>query len=114
MVSVSRSPDNDVRIVDLDDPNKEMPLGAGRVAVQGPDRDAGVLENPEETEKTFVEGWLATGDIAYLDSDGHIFIVDRKKDMILSSGFNVVPARDRRADVRPSKGVAGLFIRHSR
>ena len=47
--------------------------------------------NPEETAKVLRDGWLSTGDIGYMDSDGHVFIVDRKKDMVLSSGFNVYP-----------------------
>ena len=85
-------PDNDVRIVDLDDPTKEMPPGEpGELLCKGPSIMREYWNNPAETEKTFIDGWLATGDIAYLDSDGHIFIVDRKKDMILSSGFNVYP-----------------------
>jgi len=85
-------PDNDVRIVDLDDPTKEMPLGEpGELLCKGPSVMREYWNNPEETAKTFIDGWLSTGDIAVLDEDGHIFIVDRKKDMILSSGFNVYP-----------------------
>ena len=85
-------PDNDVRIVHLDDPTKEMPLGEpGELLCKGPSVMREYWNNPEETAKTFIDGWLSTGDIAVLDEDGHIFIVDRKKDMILSSGFNVYP-----------------------
>lgn len=85
-------PDNDVRIVDLDDPDKEMPLGEpGELLCKGPTVMREYWNNPAETEKAFRDGWLLTGDIAYMDTDGHIFIVDRKKDMILSSGFNVYP-----------------------
>ncbi|NBQ43740.1 MAG: long-chain fatty acid--CoA ligase [Mycobacteriaceae bacterium] len=85
-------PDNDVRIVDLDDPDKEMPLGEpGELLCKGPTVMREYWNNPAETEKTFRDGWLLTGDIAYMDTDGHVFIVDRKKDMILSSGFNVYP-----------------------
>ena len=53
----------------------------------------GVLEQPGGDGEDAARRWLYTGDIAYLDTDGHVFIVDRKKDMILSSGFNVYPAR---------------------
>jgi long-chain acyl-CoA synthetase len=85
-------PDNDVRIVDLEDGSKEMPLGEpGELVCKGPTVMREYWNNPAETEKTFRDGWLLTGDIAYMDEDGHIFIVDRKKDMILSSGFNVYP-----------------------
>jgi long-chain acyl-CoA synthetase len=86
-------PDNDVRIVDLEDPTKDMPLGEpGELLCKGPTVMREYWNNPAETAKTFVgDGWLSTGDIATMDEDGHIFIVDRKKDMILSSGFNVYP-----------------------
>lgn len=85
-------PDNDVRIVDLETATTEMPLGEpGEIVAKGPTIMREYWNNPAETEKTFKDGWLLTGDIGYLDSDGHIFIVDRKKDMVLSSGFNVYP-----------------------
>ena len=51
----------------------------------------GYLNRPEATAETVVDGWLHTGDIGYMDEDGYVFIVDRKKDMILVSGFNVFP-----------------------
>ena len=51
----------------------------------------GYLNMPEETAKTVINGWLHTGDIAYMDEDGYFFIVDRIKDMILSGGYNVYP-----------------------
>lgn len=85
-------PDNDVRIVDLETGEKEMPLGEpGELVTKGPTVMREYWNNPGETEKTFRDGWLLTGDIGYMDEDGHLFIVDRKKDMILSSGFNVYP-----------------------
>ncbi|MCB0931112.1 MAG: long-chain fatty acid--CoA ligase [Mycobacterium sp.] len=85
-------PDNDVRIVDLETGEKDMPLGEpGELICKGPTVMREYWNNPTETEKTFRDGWLLTGDIATMDEDGHIFIVDRKKDMILSSGFNVYP-----------------------
>lgn len=85
-------PDNDVRIVDLETATTEMPLGEpGEIVAKGPTIMREYWNNPAETEKTFKDGWLLTGDIGYMDSDGHIFIVDRKKDMVLSSGFNVYP-----------------------
>ena len=85
-------PDNDVRIVDLETGEKEMPLGEpGEILAKGPTIMREYWNNPAETEKTFRDGWLLTGDIGYLDEDGYVFIVDRLKDMVLSSGFNVYP-----------------------
>jgi long-chain acyl-CoA synthetase len=90
-------PDTDCRIVDLDDWTKEMGPGEeGELAISGPQVMRGYFNRPEETEcmiKTDQEGrqWLLTGDIAKMDEEGYFFIVDRKKDMILVSGFNVYP-----------------------
>ncbi len=85
-------PDNDIRIVDLDTGTKDMPLGEpGELIAKGPTIMSEYWENPKETAIALKDGWLYTGDIAYMDSDGYIFIVDRKKDMILASGFNVYP-----------------------
>ncbi len=85
-------PDNDVRIVDIDSGTEDMPLGEhGEIIVKGPTVMSGYWNNPAETEKVMRDGWLFTGDIGYMDTDGHLFIVDRKKDMVLASGFNVYP-----------------------
>jgi long-chain acyl-CoA synthetase len=51
----------------------------------------GYYKNPEETQKTIVDGWLYTGDIGYVDEDGYFYITDRKKDLIIVGGFNVFP-----------------------
>lgn len=85
-------PGNDIRIVDLETGTKDMPLGeSGEIIAKGPTIMREYWNNPAETAKTMSDGWLLTGDIGYIDDDGHIFIVDRKKDMVLSSGFNVYP-----------------------
>jgi len=64
----------------------------GEIQCRGPQVMKGYYNQPSETEKTITsEGWLCTGDIGYMDEDGYMFIVDRKKDMILVSGFNVYP-----------------------
>ena len=63
----------------------------GEICVRGPQVMKGYWNNPEETEKVFRDGWLKTGDIGYMTVDGCVTIVDRKKDMILVSGFNVYP-----------------------
>jgi long-chain acyl-CoA synthetase len=59
--------------------------------VKGPQVMKGYLNRPDATDEMIVDGWLATGDIARCDEDGYFYIVDRKKDMILVSGFNVFP-----------------------
>ncbi|GAB3681388.1 AMP-binding protein [Salinisphaera aquimarina] len=84
-------PSTDVSI--RDDEGNELPAGeAGELCVHGPQVMAGYWNKPEENEKTFFEGhWLRTGDVAKMDDKGFFHIVDRKKDMILVSGFNVYP-----------------------
>jgi long-chain acyl-CoA synthetase len=90
-------PDTDCRIVDLDDWTRDAPPGQeGELIIAGPQVMLGYFNRPDETAgmiKTDVEGrrWLLTGDIAKMDDEGYFSIVDRKKDMILVSGFNVYP-----------------------
>ena len=66
-------------------------LQVGEIVTKGPMVMAGYWNNPEETANQLKDGWLYTGDLAYRDEDWHFFIVDRSKDMIISSGFNVFP-----------------------
>ena len=76
----------------VDDAGKEVPIGqTGELIVKGPQIMAGYWQRPDETAKSIKDGWLWTGDIARRDTDGFFYIVDRKKDMILVSGFNVYP-----------------------
>ncbi len=83
-------PSTDVRIVN--DDGKEVPTGElGEIQVKGPQVMKGYYNRPEATKETIKEGWLCTGDIGKMDEDGFFSIVDRKKDMILVSGFNVFP-----------------------
>ena len=81
----------DVRIVD--DSGNVLPTGeSGEIQVKGPQVMKGYYNRPEETAKTLTpDGWLNTGDIGQFSDDGYLKIVDRKKDMILVSGFNVYP-----------------------
>lgn len=73
--------------------NRDMAIGeAGEICVKGPQVTSGYWNRPEETKKVFdEEGWLLTGDIGYMNDKGYVFLLDRKKDMILVSGFNVYP-----------------------
>lgn len=76
----------------LDDDGNEVPFGEpGEMYVKGPQVMKGYLNRQEATDEILKDGWLATGDIAKSDEDGYFYIVDRKKDMILVSGFNVFP-----------------------
>ncbi len=85
-------PDTDVRIVDLDTGTNDLPIGeAGELLVRGPQVMKGYWNQPEETAATLRDGWLHTGDIARMDEDGYLYIVERKKDLIIASGFNVYP-----------------------
>lgn len=85
-------PDTEVRIVDLATGNESMPAGKeGEMIFKGPQVTSGYLNKPEETAKAIRDGWLYSGDIAYMDEDGYFFIVDRMKDLIISSGYNVYP-----------------------
>jgi long-chain acyl-CoA synthetase len=81
-----------VRIVALDEPARVLGLDeTGEIAVRGPNVFTGYWQHPEATARDFVDGWFLTGDIGRLDADGMVYILDRKKDMIISGGFNVYP-----------------------
>jgi len=85
-------PDNDVRLVDIDKGVEDVPQGEpGEIIMKGPLIMKEYWNNPEETANQLRDGWLYTGDIATEDEDGYIFIVDRKKDMIIAGGFNIYP-----------------------
>ncbi|MCW5680311.1 MAG: dicarboxylate--CoA ligase PimA [Xanthobacteraceae bacterium] len=81
-------------IVALDDPSRVLPFGeTGEMRIKGPNVFAGYWNKPEETKNAFVgDGYFLTGDIGYMNEDGWLFLVDRKKDMIISGGFNVYPS----------------------
>ncbi|HOE20094.1 MAG TPA: long-chain fatty acid--CoA ligase [Spirochaetota bacterium] len=86
-------PDTEVKIVDLETGKKELPVGKpGEMLFKGPQVTQGYLNKPEETKKAFTnDGFLKSGDIAYMDKDGYFFVVDRKKDLIISGGYNIYP-----------------------
>lgn len=85
-------PGMESRIVDIETGDEVLPAGAtGELVIKGPTVMQGYYKRGDESAKTVRDGWLYTGDIGYMDEDGFFYIVDRKKDMILSNGFNVYP-----------------------
>jgi len=79
-----------LRLVDED--GESVPTGEiGEIVVKGPHATPGYWNRPDADEETFSEGWLHTGDMARLDEDGYLYIMDRKKDMIITGGMNVFP-----------------------
>jgi long-chain acyl-CoA synthetase len=83
--------DVDMKIVSLDDGHDLPPGELGEIALRSPTVMLGYYKNPEETQKTIVDGWLHTGDIGLVDGDGYFYITDRKKELIIVGGFNVFP-----------------------
>jgi len=101
-------PGTDVRFINNE--GQDVPAGeVGELWVKGPQVMQGYWQRPEETAKVLRDGWLATGDIAKMDEDGYIQIVDRKKDMILVSGFNVYP-NEVEAVIAAHPGVADTAV----
>jgi long-chain acyl-CoA synthetase len=85
-------PSTDCKIVDLETGERVVPVGeTGELCVRGPQVMKGYWNRPEETAIALRDGWLYTGDVARMDEDGFFYIVQRKKDMIIVSGFNVYP-----------------------
>jgi len=85
-------PDTDAAIVDMEVGAVPLPMGKiGELIVRGPQVMRGYWNRPDETASVLRNGWLYTGDIAYMDEEGYFFIVDRKKDIIISGGYNVYP-----------------------
>jgi len=103
---------HEVKIVDKD--MNEIKTGEiGDIIVRGPNIMMGYFNRPDATEETIINGWLLTGDMGYLDDDKFLFIVDRKKDMIISKGINIYPRGieeviDSFAGVKAS-AVIGIF-----
>jgi len=85
-------PGHDAKIMDLSDPEKELPPGeVGELAIKGPGIIPGYWNKPEETAHAIRQGWLFTGDVGTMDDKGWVYLLDRKKDMIIASGFKVWP-----------------------
>jgi long-chain acyl-CoA synthetase len=85
-------PGIEMDVVSLENPTRLMPVGeAGEIRIRGPNVTKGYWNRPKETAEAFVGDRFLTGDIGYMDADGYFYLVDRKKDMIISGGFNVYP-----------------------
>jgi long-chain acyl-CoA synthetase len=85
-------PGTELQVVDLEEGERVLPLGErGELRVRGPQLMTGYRNQPEETARALRGGWVYTGDIGYADADGFVFLVDRKKDMVIVGGFNVYP-----------------------
>jgi long-chain acyl-CoA synthetase len=85
-------PGIEMDVVSLEDPKKVLPSGeVGEIRIKGPNVTKGYWNRPKETAEAFVGDRFLTGDIGYMDADGYFYLVDRKKDMIISGGFNVYP-----------------------
>ncbi len=85
-------PGIELDVVSLEDPKQMMPVGeVGEIRIRGPNVTKGYWGRPKETAEAFVGDRFLTGDIGYMDADGYFYLVDRKKDMIISGGFNVYP-----------------------
>lgn len=101
----------DLRIADAEDPARTLPNGeVGELMVRGPIVMDGYFGDPEKTRETVEpDGWLHTGDLGRMDGDGCVFIVDRKKDMILTGGYNVYPAEiERVLATHPAVSLAAV------
>jgi long-chain acyl-CoA synthetase len=84
-------PGVEVRIV-AEDGSRDMPTGeVGEIVMRGPNVMLGYRNMPEETAKVLSDGWLHSGDMGYRDADGYLYVVDRKKDLIIRGGFNILP-----------------------
>lgn len=87
-------PSTDIRVVDPDSPTQQVPQGeTGELLIKGPQVFAGYWNRPEDTAATLLDGgWLRTGDLVSQDEDGFVTVVDRKKELIITGGFNVSPS----------------------
>jgi len=104
-------PDTESRLVDIETGDRDaVPGEPGELVIRGPQLMDGYYNKPEETAQTLRDGWLHTGDIATIDADGYVAIVDRKKEMIIVSGYNVYPREVEEALAKHSAVLEGAAI----
>jgi len=85
-------PSTEAKIVDVEYGTREMPAGEhGEIVIKGPQVMKGYYLQPGQTDMVLRDGWLYTGDIGYCDSEGYFYVTDRKKDLIISGGYNIYP-----------------------
>ena len=100
----------------IDEEGEDVETGdPGEIVVKGPNVFMGYWNRPDETERAFVDGWFRTGDIGVLDEEGYLYLVDRKRDLIIVSGFNVFPSEVERALLQNSsvKDAAVVGVPHA-
>jgi long-chain acyl-CoA synthetase len=86
------TPGTELQVVDLETGEAVLPIGErGELRVRGPQLMTGYRNQPEETARTLRDGWVYTGDIGHVDDEGFVYLVDRKKDMVIVGGYNVYP-----------------------
>ena len=104
-------PSTDIRVVDPNEPTKEVALGeSGELLIRGPQVFQGYWNRPEETAETLIEGgWLRTGDIVEQDENGFVTVVDRKKELINTGGFNVSPSEVENV-INSAPGIAECVV----
>ncbi len=100
-----------IEIRDLEDPTRKLGIGEkGQVAIAGPNVMAGYWGRAEESDRTVVDGFLLTGDVGTMDEDGYVFLLDRLKDLIICSGYNVYPRMIEEAIYQHPDVVAACVI----
>ncbi|MCC9192254.1 AMP-binding protein [Arthrobacter sp. zg-Y916] len=104
-------PSTRMRVADPDDVSRDVPTGEpGELLISGPQVFSGYWNNPEETEEVLTEdGWLRTGDIVTVDEDGFVKVVDRRKELIITGGFNVSPSEVEEV-IRSNQDVSDVAV----
>jgi len=104
-------PGTELQVVDLDNGDRVLPQGErGELRVRGPQMGAGYRNQPEETARTYRDGWVHTGDIAEIDTDGFVTITDRKKDILVTAGGKNIAPQNIENDLKASKIVSQAIV----